>query len=75
LQVALLPKLTAIERELAALRTEVAEGNQALRAESIENYQGLRAEMRAESKAGEGFLIRSSRCRVPIPAFYCLPIR
>jgi hypothetical protein len=56
LQVALLPKLTAIEKDLQAFRAEVAQSNQALRgevaqsnqelrAEAIENYQGLRAEM------------------------------
>jgi len=45
LQVALLPKLTAIEKDLQALRAEVAQSNQELRAEGIENYQGLRAEM------------------------------
>jgi hypothetical protein len=56
LQVALLPKLTAIEKDLQAfraevaqsnlaLRGEVAQSNQELRAEAIENYQGLRAEM------------------------------
>jgi hypothetical protein len=45
LQAALLPKLTAIEKDLQAFRAEVAQSNQELRAESIENYQGLRAEM------------------------------
>ena len=56
MQVALLPKLTAIEKDLQAFRAEVAQSNQALRgevaqsnqelrAEAIENYQGLRAEM------------------------------
>lgn len=56
LQAALLPKLTAIEKDLQAFRAEVAQSNQALRAElaqsnqelrseAIENYQGLRAEM------------------------------
>jgi hypothetical protein len=45
LQVALLPKLTAIEKDLQAFRAEVAQSNQELRAEGIENYQGLRAEM------------------------------
>jgi hypothetical protein len=45
LQAALLPKLTAIERDLQSLRAEVAQSNQEMRAEGIENYQGLRAEM------------------------------
>jgi hypothetical protein len=45
LQVALLPKLTAIEKDLQAFRAEVAQSNQELRAESIEDYQALRAEM------------------------------
>jgi hypothetical protein len=45
LQVALLPKLTAIEKDLQAFRAEVAQSNQELRAEAIENYRGLRAEM------------------------------
>jgi hypothetical protein len=56
LQAALLPKLTAIEKDLQSLRAEVAQSNQELRAEmkqsnqklraeGIENYQGLRAEM------------------------------
>jgi hypothetical protein len=45
LQAALLPKLTAIEKDLQALRAEVKQEVQELRAEGIENYQGLRAEM------------------------------
>jgi hypothetical protein len=45
LQAALLPKLTAIEKDLQSLRAEVAQSNQELRSEGIENYQGLRAEM------------------------------
>jgi hypothetical protein len=51
LQVALLPKLTAIEKDLQALRAEVAQSNQELRAEAIENYQGLRAEMSQNNQA------------------------
>jgi len=43
LQVALLPKLTAIEKDLQAFRAEVAQSNQELRAEGIENNQALRA--------------------------------
>ena len=50
LQVALLPKLTAIEKDLQAFRAEVAQSNQELRAEAIENYQGLRAEMRQDNQ-------------------------
>ena len=56
LQAALLPKLTAIEKDLQSLRAEVTQSNQELRAEmkqsnqelraeGIENYRGLRAEM------------------------------
>jgi D-serine deaminase-like pyridoxal phosphate-dependent protein len=56
LQAALLPKLSAIEKDLQSLRAEVAQSNQELRAEmkqsnqelraeGIENYQGLCAEM------------------------------
>ena len=45
MQAALLPKLTAIEKDLQALRAEVKQEVQELRAEGIENYQGLRAEM------------------------------
>jgi hypothetical protein len=50
LQVALLPKLTAIEKDLQAFRAEVAQSNQELRAESIENYQALRAEMNQNNR-------------------------
>jgi hypothetical protein len=45
LQVALLPKLTAIEKDLQALCAEVAEDNQALRNEAAQTNQELRAEM------------------------------
>jgi DNA recombination protein RmuC len=45
LQVALLPKLTAIEKDLQALRAEVAQSNQALRAEVAQSNQALRAEV------------------------------
>ena len=53
LQAALLPKLTAIEKDLQAFRAEVAQSNKELRAEGIENYQELRSEiggLRAEVK-------------------------
>jgi len=53
LRAALLPKLTAIEKDLQAFRAEVAQSNQELRAEGIENYQELRSEiggLRAEVK-------------------------
>jgi hypothetical protein len=50
LQAALLPKLTAIEKDLQSLRAEVAQSNQELRSEGIENYQGLRAEMQQNSQ-------------------------
>jgi len=45
LQVALLPKLTAIEKDLAALRAEVNQQNQELRAELKQTNQELRAEL------------------------------
>ena len=65
LQAALLPKLTAIEKDLQALRAEVAQSNQELRAEmkqsnqelraeGIENYQGLRAEISQNSQELRG---------------------
>jgi hypothetical protein len=44
LQVALLPKLTAIEKELQAFRAEVAQSNQALRGDFAQSNQELRAE-------------------------------
>jgi Skp family chaperone for outer membrane proteins len=45
LQAALLPKLTAIEKDLQAFRAEVAQSNQALRAEIAQSNQALRAEI------------------------------
>jgi hypothetical protein len=44
LQAALLPKLTAIEKDLQAFRAEVAQSNQELRAEMKQSSQDLRAE-------------------------------
>jgi hypothetical protein len=44
-QVSLLPKLTAIEKDLQTFRAEVAQSKQDLRAEDIENHQEMRAEI------------------------------
>jgi molybdopterin converting factor small subunit len=72
LQAALLPKLTAIEKDLQALRAEVAQSNQELRAEmkqsnqelraeGIENYQGLRAEISQNSQELRAEMRQSSQ--------------
>jgi hypothetical protein len=45
LQAVLLPKLSAIEKDLLAFRGEVAQSQQELRAEGMENYNALRAEI------------------------------
>ena len=45
LQAALLPKLTAIEKDLQSLRAEVTQSNQELRAEMKQSSQDLRAEL------------------------------
>jgi molybdopterin converting factor small subunit len=72
LQAALLPKLTAIEKDLQSLRAEVAQSNQEmraemkqsnqeLRAEGIENYQGLRAEISQNSQELRAEMRQSSQ--------------
>jgi molybdopterin converting factor small subunit len=72
LQAALLPKLTAIEKDLQALRAEVAQSNQELRAEmkqsnqelraeGIENCQGLRAEISQNSQELRAEMRQSSQ--------------
>jgi hypothetical protein len=50
LQAALLPKLTAIEKDLQAFRAEVAQSNHELRAEMKQSNQELRAEMKQNNQ-------------------------
>jgi type I site-specific restriction endonuclease len=61
LQVALLPKLTAIEKDLQAFRAEVAQSNQALRAELAQSNQELRAEVAQSNQTLRAELAQSNQ--------------